>query len=252
MSMHQMLIASYANPLLLCDSADFDGTNDYMTRGAALDGIADSKSGILSAWIRLDGGDGVAASIMSSATPFPLQVIRQGTNAFQVIGRNAAGSTILSFSSTSTFTAAATWLHVLASWNLAVAGTGRLYINDAVEYSETTYTDDTIDYNGAANWSIGAGTTGSGKLDGCLAEYYFAAGQYLDFSNVYQRRKFISASGKPVYLGADGSVPTGTAPTVYQRVADGAAVATFATNLGSGGDFSITGTLATGSTSPSD
>lgn len=247
----QILFTNYGPQLLVVDSADFDGTNDYMTHTGALDGIADSKSGIFSAWARIDGGDGANRLLMSHSGG-TIQISITTGNLLFFLGRNTANSTILSFASSSTFTAGATWLHILAAWNLAAAGSGRLYVNDATEYDETTYTDDTLDYNEAANWSVGAGTTGSDKFNGCLAEYYFAAGQYLDFSIVANRRKFISGSGKPVWLGADGSAPTGTAPTVYQSVADGAAVATFATNLGSGGDWTITGTLATGSTSPSD
>ena len=90
------------------------------------------------------------------------------------------------------------------------------------------------------------------KLKGFFAEVSFAFGQSLDFSIVSNRRKFLSAGGKPVFLGADGSLPTGTAPIIYQHLDDGEAVANFATNRGTGGDFTITGTLDTGSTSPSD
>ena len=241
-------------PLLVCDSADFDGTNDYMTRGAGLDGAADSKSGIISCWARIDGGDAstliILDAIIGATIPFRLR--RLNTNLIVITGENAAGTDILELTTVATYTSSATWLHILSSWNLAVPGASHLYINDVSDKSATTFTDDTIDYT-HTDWGIGATpSTGGGKWNGCLAELYFAPGQYLDFSLAYNRRKFISTSGKPVYLGADGSVPTGTAPIVYQRVADGAAVATFATNLGTGGNFSITGTLDLGSTNPSD
>src|SRR3990167_3851371 len=95
MSMHQMLIAGYANPLLLCDSADFDGTNDWMTH-AALTGAANSKSGILSAWIRLGGGDGVAQRIFEGTEGTALfTLLRRDTNLFGIGGDNAAGTEIL-------------------------------------------------------------------------------------------------------------------------------------------------------------
>jgi hypothetical protein len=85
-----------------------------------------------------------------------------------------------------------------------------------------------------------------------MAELYFAPGQYLDFSTESNRRKFITAIGTPMDLGSDGSAPTGTAPLVYQRLAAGETVANFATNRGTSDDFSIIGTLVTGSSSPSD
>jgi hypothetical protein len=252
MSIHQTLFSAYPNPLIIVDSADFDGTNDVMTRGAALTGIADSKSGILSLWIRIDAQDGVERRVFSCATVQACQLNMLTSNIFELICQNSVPANVLRFISSTAYTASATWLHVLASWDLAVVGSGRLYINDVSDKTETTYADDTINYEGATNWSIGASTAGAADFDGCLAEVYFAPGKYLDFDLVYNRRKFISVSGKPVHFGATGALPTGTAPIVYQSVADGAAVATFATNLGTGGNYSITGTLETGSTSPSD
>lgn len=245
----QALFAVYGPQLLVVDSADFDGTADYMLRGAGLTGAADSKSGIVSAWVRIDGGDGGARRAIENTGNAFLFVINASNN-LGVSAENAAGASILNISSTTAYTAGATWLHFLASWDLATSAE-HLYVNDVSDLTVTTSTDDTIDYT-VADWGIGSlGLTGA-SWNGCMAELYFAPGQFLDFSIVSNRRKFISSSGKPVYLGADGSSPTGTAPIIYQRVADGAAVATFATNLGGGGDFTITGTLATGSTSPSD
>ena len=256
MSGMQALFMGYGQTISTVDSADFDGTNDYMTRGASLTGAADSKTGILSFWFRTDAGDGTDRTILMSATTLAgatprFRLRHTATNAIGFIGVNAAGTIILNLISTTTYAAGATWRHCLSSWNLAVGGSQSLYITDVSDLTTTTFTDDSVDYT-VADWAVGAQADGSTKYDGCLAEVYFAPGQYLDFSQLYNRRKFISANGKPVWLGADGAIPTGTAPIVYQRVADAAAVATFATNLGTGGDFSITGTLTTGSTSPSD
>lgn len=249
MTIAQAMFMSAGPQLLLCDSADFDGTNDYMTRGAGLTGAADSKSGIFSGWIRIDGGDAATLRILYSING-SVNVFRSNTNVLRIVAENSTGTTILTLPTVNTYTTSATWRHILASWNLASAA-GHLYINDVSDLGATTLTDNTIDYT-VTEWTIGAEESATFKFNGCLAEIYFAPGQFLDFSIVANRRKFISSSGKPVFLGTDGSSPTGTAPIVYQRVADGAAVATFATNLGSGGNFSITGTLETGSTSPSD
>lgn len=85
-----------------------------------------------------------------------------------------------------------------------------------------------------------------------LADFWLAPGQFIDFSIEANRRKFISAEGKPVDLGADGSTPTGTAPAIFFRRDPSAAASTFANNLGTGGAFAITGTLTNADTSPSD
>jgi hypothetical protein len=242
-------MAGYANPMIVCDSADFDGTNDYMTRGA-LTGIEDSKQGIFSAWVRWDV-DGVADRILVLAEPLTgWFCLRLNDNTFGIGGDNSAGTEILQLLTTSSLLAGSTWYHLLASWDLASAA-GHLYVNDVADLQTPTLTNDTIDYT-KSQVSVGATFGGSLLLNGALSEVYFAPGQYLDFSLVHNRRKFISASGKPVHLGTTGALPTGTAPLVYQHLDDAEAVANFATNRGTGGDFTITGTLETGSTSPSD
>lgn len=163
---------------------------------------------------------------------------------------NAAAATILDISTTATFLSGPTWRHILASWDLAVPGARHLYINDVSDISATIFTNDTIDYT-LGDWTIGRRAWLAGFFDGCLAETVFHLG-YLDLSVEANRRKFITASGKPVNLGDDGSLPFGAAPIVYQRRRVGEAVANFATNRGSGGNFSISGSLSAGSTSPSD
>lgn len=250
MTIIQTFFNSYGEPLIIVDAADFEVANDYMLRGGDLTGSADSKSGTLSAWIRLDEGNGTAMRIVDN-TGSGFIFVRRSDDIFGVQAENAAGTTILLLLSATTYTAAATWLHVLASWDLASA-TGHLYINDVSDLAASpTLTDDTIDYT-KAEWSVGADVAGGNQLGGCIAELYLAQGQYLDLSIVSNRRKFISASGKPVFLGTDGSQPTGTAAIVYQHLDDGEAVANFATNAGTGGDFTIVDSLATCSSSPSD
>lgn len=236
------------------EAVDFDGTNDYMTRGADLTGNADGKVGLLSFWARLDAGDGSTLDIINNGTGLTqggIRCSRNTANRFTVVGRDSAGTAKLQISSNTDSAAGATWLNVLASWDLTDTAKRHFYLNDATVLSVVTYVDATLDYT-KTNFAVGAGTGGAQKLNGCLAELYFNPTVYMDLSVEANRRKFISATGKPVNLGSDGSTPTGTAPIMYQRVADGAAASTFATNLGSGGNFSITGSLDIASTSPSD
>ena len=76
-----------------------------------------------------------------------------------------------------------------------------------------------------------------------MAEFYLNFGEYLDFSTESNRRLFSDASGNPVDIGLDGSGLTGSAPTAYFSVRSGDAAPDFATNRGSGGNTTITGTL---------
>ena len=224
----------------------FDGTNDYLTRGAGLTGAADSKTMTGSIWA-LSGADGVVdAIIFSTGNAFAL--LRQSTNRAVIEAENAAGTGILDIgSSTNSMQVADGWIHILFSVDLADATKRHLYINGVSDLAVVTYTDDTIDFT-VADWAIGATTAPANILTGDLAQLWFAPGQYIDLSYPPNRRKFRSLAGKPVDLGADGSLPTGVAPLIYFNNA----VASWQTNLGTGGGFTENGALGTAWTSPSD
>lgn len=149
------------------------------------------------------------------------------------------------------------WLNFIVSFD----GAGlisKLYVNDVDVSNQTTGVHGPFT-NGANGLPFWVGNDDSPAADGfigSIAELWIAPGQsLLDGSGdipLATRRKFISATGKPVNLGADGSTPTGTAPAIFLRRAPAAAASTFATNLGTGGNFAITGTLTNAPTSPSD
>ena len=89
-------------------------------------------------------------------------------------------------------------------------------------------------------------------LTGYMSDYWVAPGQYVDFSVVATRRLFIDANGRPVNLGDDGSTPTGTAPAIFFALASDDSTATdWGINLGTGGDFTWTGTPTIAPSSPS-
>jgi hypothetical protein len=163
---------------------------------------------------------------------------------------NTAGTNSLVFGTTGQFLAVGGWHHVLMAWDVANS-VEQIYVDDASDVSVLSSINETLDYT-LSDWAIGGYADGTFLIDGCLAEFYFAPGQYLDISLVHNRRKFRSAAGKPVHLGTTGALPTGTAPLIYLHLDDAEAVANFATNRGTGGNFTIAGTLQTGSTSPSD
>lgn len=57
-------------------------------------------------------------------------------------------------------------------------------------------------------------------LDGCLSNLYVNIEERLDLTIQANREKFYSATGKNVFLGADGSLPTGTQPFIYAEDGD--------------------------------
>lgn len=232
-------------PLITCDSAKFDGSTTFLHR-LALTGAADSKTGIFSIWIRSDAAVFLAQQF-GSTNGF---VLSDSAGKYRIQRRNSASVAILDLLTVSSYSPGP-WIHILSAWDMSTAGARSLYVNDIADLNQLIFTNDTIDYT-QSDWSIGASISGGNAFNGCMAEFYFAPGQYLDFSVETNRRKFISASGKPVKLGANGSLPTGTAPIIYLHLDDAEAPADFATNRSTGGNFTITGALTTGSSSPSD
>lgn len=142
------------------------------------------------------------------------------------------------------------WLNVKGSSNTNFSAGNKiaqLYVGDT---NVVTSIDDIFDaffpaWNGVPFF---IGTDDQSPLTGNVADFWFAPGQFIDFSIEANRRKFIGADGKPVDLGSDGSAPTGAAPTIFLSGDD----AGFATNRGTGGAFTLTGALTNASTSPSD
>jgi hypothetical protein len=228
---------------------DFDGTNDYALRGGTITGIAAGKTGLLSLWVRFYGGDGTLQAILmngASTASSRLSLVRTATNTFNVLARNNGLTAILNLLSSTTYLTSDTWLHVLASWDLAL-GIGQLYVNDAdVKSGAGTQTDENIPYTSFADWSIGAETDAGSKLNGGLSEIFFhTPAAHFDISIAANRRKFITAAGKPVDLGTDGSTPLGLQPLLYMPHGDPA------DNRGTGGNFTVTGTLEPSALSPS-
>lgn len=125
--------------------------------------------------------------------------------------------------------------NVLISWNTNFASGSKvfnLYYGDTA-ISALKKTDSSpafnVHYNqtqgGSGNppyWCIGWYSFPTGPkngfnygITGCLAEFWFAPGQFIDFTIAGNRRKFNDGNGNPVVLGSTGAIPTGTSPTVY-------------------------------------
>lgn len=217
-------------------AVDFDGSADDLER-VALVGAADSKTGIISAWFRADGGNGTSLGIFGN-NGSSVYLRRSGGNKMKFVLHEVGQSVILDTTTVNNYMAGEGWQHYLASWDLEGGDTDNihLYVNDVDDQDgTTTVVDDTIDYTRTI-WNYGSGAAGF-LFDGGLAEFYFAPGEFLDFSIEVNRRLFITADLKPVDLGPSGYKPTGTAPIVYMRTPFNNA----GLNSGTGGDFVING-----------
>lgn len=250
MTIQQILLAHGA--IAPVDAADFDGTNDYATRGAGLTNAVDSKQMTFVMWQKRDTSQGpYLCGSTDSNPPIECLIAPSGANKLEIIVKNAASTNILSIVSTTT-TSTSAWQCWMVSVDLADAAKRFIYLGDTSDLGTVTaYTNDTMDFT-PSNWSIGAYPDGALKYDGGIAEMYLWTGVYTDFSVTANRRMFIDALGKPV--GSATAIATLGAPDIYFHLNDGETANNFVLNNdgGDGGAFTVTGALSTYATSPSD
>lgn len=240
-----MIPLSQHGPILSTDfpiyGATFDGT-DYLERTTTLGSVSSPTSILGSFWIRPNLSDTSQRVIIArnrGAGGAGLTVEFQGGTSILIITAiNAAGTTTV-FNFTGPTLSNSAWHHVLFAYDSGTL-TGKLYIDDSYHSDPTTNLGGTI--GNPSSTQIGSFvSTSANNLNGGLAEVWIGYGQFSDITVTANRRKFITAAGKPALLGSDGSGPTGTRPTIYFRGGE----TEFATNRGLGGTFTQTGTLAT-------
>lgn len=232
------------------NAATFDGSTDYLTRGADLTGSADSKlvSGAL--FFKRNGGVGSAQYIYHNGGGRLIIQFRT-TNIIKIQGFNAAASEILNVD-TSAITDTASWHSLLFSFDMADTGNRHIYVDDSSDLTVNNYVDDSIEFT-RANHAFGGTTSGGTLLNGDLSVLWMDIGQYIDFSTEANRRIFVSSDNKvPQTLAdsTDGNVGGLGQPIIFFNTA----VPSYESNLGSGGGFTENGTLvsATGPEIASD
>lgn len=227
-----------------------DGTNDYLLRGADLSSNANAKTFTMSFWMYPTDITGTDRRIYNNTGNAAHIRIDSATGKLLINMENAAGTQILVAVVDTPLITINEWNHVMMSIDLANSSNRSIYISKgngattAATVTWTTYTDDTIDFT-VADHCIGATVAGVGPLAAYLADFYLAFGQYIDLTSSANRVKFRSG-GRPVFLGADGSKPTGSAPSIFLS----GQISDFATNKGTGGGFTVTGALTDANTRP--
>lgn len=234
------------------NAVHFDGTNDWLSRGAGLTGAADSKLLTFSVWLNSTDAAGAQQIFHheGSGAANRTRLFKQSSsatrpNSFAIRG-HAAGdtnTTVLSLESSSNSLAASFgWVNILLSVDVSDSGKRHLYINDSADLDAVlTYTDAVIDFTLTDCGVGGRGSDGNALISADMADLWYAPGVYIDFSVEANRRKFISAAGEPVDLGADGRAPTRSAPLVFLS----GATEGWHINKGTGGGFTENGALTT-------
>lgn len=222
-------------------SAVFDGTNDYLTRGASLTGIADGKTGSFSFWVKMGvDGSSVIGILSTFQGTYGLEIYRYTSGQLYVYVKDSGSVDRLNMrTGSNTVTVAAGWVHVCGSWDLATSTT-HLYVNGVSSKTVTTVSDGTVPYATGVAY-VGALQNNFQKFNGSLAEVWFDT-TFIDFSVQSNREKFRTVTGHPVPLASDGTPSGLTQPILYLHNQ----VPSFETNLGSGGGMTETGTLVDG------
>jgi hypothetical protein len=222
-----------------------------MNLASELTGLVDGTKVLISFWIKM-AADGAQEHILANAAGF-VNMYRSAGNKLIITTTNPANTANpVSLTSSTTINIAAGWTHVCVAWDSDAAVARRqMYIN-GVDDSPTDASNTTgnSDYT-RGSWFFGAGHANGDLLTADIAECFLDFNETLDLSVAGNIEKFIRG-GKPINLGLTGEKPLGSSPLIYFRRAVGDAASTFATNLGTGGNFTITGALANSSTSPTD
>lgn len=211
----------------------FDGSNDYLTRGAGLTGLSDGKQLTISFWYYdLNKNNDNQKLISTQSGGF--QMLFDDVN-----GRHnlIAGSAFNVSTPDDTDNFDANRHHIIISVDVTSTSKRWVYI-DGVDASPNwnSYNNTNIDLT-ETNWSIGADPNSINKLQAAIADLWMDD-SYIDISNSDNLNKFIK-DGNPVDLGASGENPTGSSPILF-HTGDASA---FPTNAGTGGGMTENGSL---------
>ena len=220
------------------NGVDWNGSS-YLNRTSSL--RSDGGQFTLSVWFKKDasssGGSLYHHAMNGQYGAYPAIYLTVNTN--EAIGfdlNSYAGSILFGKGSGNNVAIDGQWNHWMGSWN---GTSGHIYING------TSYTPSYLS-SGTIPWSSGlidmrvGGTSVYTPFNGSMAEFYLDDA-YIDLSQASNRAKFYDSDNLPVDLGDDGSNPTGSQPLVYFKLNYNDGVSNLGNNLGSAGNYTVTG-----------
>jgi hypothetical protein len=235
----------------------FDGSTSYLRRQGRWPGVSSSKKVTGSLWVYRDGTSNETIFNALDASSNVIFSIAFVSSELTITGANAAGAEILNLKA-DTALGASSWQHYVFSVDLATAA-GEMYKNRADDTKAgATLTDDTIAFANIVDTYIGSDGSSS-FLDGSLYDLLLWPGQQQALSTETNLLQFVSSDGftytgsltngeyanpgptagtpKPVGYGPGASRPFGgLRPAILFS-------GSFVDNKGTGGSFSLNGTL---------
>lgn len=250
-------------PSYSASAVTFNGSS-YLYRNSQLSGVANTSSGLMSLWVQTAGTGNANPQVFGATVGtnilLPQQIMTQAgfRKGFFVDNRGGSG---MSFFTPPDSLPLNTWLNVIVSWD-SNFGAGAKLVSIAINDANQTLTQNSNLgsaypwlYTSVLSWAVAAAgdsatstehVLSSSKYTGNMADFQFWAGVYRDMGTETNRRLFIDNGGKPV----DPSVAATALGT--QTLLFSGTSSSFGTNQGTGGAFTLTGTLSDAPTSPSD
>lgn len=209
------------------EAIDYDGTNDFLTRSTDFVGNANTATFTMSLWVYVDE---VPASFdqLVSIGGGNLELLLTSSMGLNLDGFN--GTRVLASSTGNNVIALKTWTNILISVDMS--NVVLWYINDITPSSSTpTLVNTTIAVANTPHRIAGVSTQiFKGRLSNVYLDY-----TYRNLISSTERRKFITADLKP----AAGQAAMN--PIMYVAMAD---PTNPGLNTGTGGNFTLTGTVA--------
>lgn len=251
--MHALNVRRPSVSSYYANASQFDGTNDYLAKASAIS--AATSSGVtLAMWINPSTLPSTAGYLFDlSGTDYQIAIVHAADGSLAFASVDLVNGRAYQITSAPGAISTGTWKLLMASASLNFSAgnkLGHFYLGDTSIASSISDPDAAFTPNFSNMTSASIGRDNGGAFDrynGGMAEVYVST-VYTDLSVEANRRKFITAGGKPESLGTDGSLVSGSIPAVYLNNPFG----TFHTNKGSGGNFTVTGALTAAATSPSD
>jgi hypothetical protein len=222
-------------------SADFNGSTGELSR-AALTGASNGKTLSYVCAFKRDGTTGTDELLFFKAAGTHKLLLYLDNQNFKVFFATTGGSENIRFETTDNSSVGNQWNIVFLSMDTATS-TRDLYVNNSAPsvYVTAYVADQTFPTGEPVEIGTSTGFI-ENNFSGDIGFTYFTT-DYIDFSQEANRLKFVDAFGYPADLQPAidaGDIPT---PLIHMKFDD---TASLGTNSGSGGDFTVNGTVTAG------
>jgi hypothetical protein len=227
----------------LARSAKFNGTDTHLSRTDNV-GFASSKMiTVVLALKKVNTTNKYLFAFFANGPTYETFEFKDVGGDIGITIKKGDGAAVLSGQTDSSFVTANNWHILLFSVDTTSTSKRHFYLDGAIPSTVNwrTYANTAAQLNNMSIADIGA-DEGGDLYSGDLSNLYIVQ-DYIDFSQEANRLKFVDGLGYPRDLTQqieDGDIPT---PLVYMKFDDTSALGT---NSGTGGDFTINGTVTSG------